>query len=188
MPKLFLEGSASVGADRSGSRGSENDLFVGLKLTWNLYDSGVTASRERAFTERVGQSEFQRDVRIRDVQETAERSWIGYVNGRKRNAILRRQVSKNREIVSSYIEEYELSKRTLLDVLDAERARFNSQFQQISAAAAYQFAGFRILATQSRLAAFFGIEQSSIAADPYFEEQFTADPFGIFNIDIEPLK
>ena len=189
-PKVSFEGKASYGEDRAGSRGEENDLYVGLKLSWKLYDAGITNAREEALIERTNEAHFTRDAKVRDIREIAEKSWNGFQNGRKRAALLSAQVSSNRTIVRSYIEEYELAKRTLLDVLDAEKALFNSRFQQISVSAGYRFSGFRMMATMSKLASYFGIAASAITAAPNIEEQMTSTsrPINFFNIDIEPLK
>ena len=188
MPRLTLEGKASAAEDRNGTVGDETDLYVGLRLAWKVYDGGQADSRERTFAARVGQAEYQRDVTIRDVKQLAERSWNAYHNGRKRNAVLSSQLQANRRIVNSYREEYELSKRSLLDVLDAERALFNNQFQQISVASSFHFAKFRMLATMSKLAAHFGISATALAPIPDVEERIISDPNGIFNITIEPLQ
>lgn len=189
-PKVSLEGRATYSEDRGGSRGSENDLYVGLKLSWKLYDAGITDAREEALIERTNEAIFTRDAKVRDIREIAEKSWNSFQNGRKRAALLAAQVQSNRTIVRSYIEEYELSKRTLLDVLDAEKALFNSRFQQISISAGYRFSGFRMMATMSRLASYFGIAASTIAAAPDIEEQMVSSsrPIDFFKINIEPLK
>lgn len=189
-PKVSLEGRAIYGEDRNGSRGSENDLYVGLKLSWKLFDAGITDAREEAFIERTNEAHFTREAKVRDIREIAEQSWNSFQNGRKRAALLSEQVKANRTIVRSYIEEYELSKRSLLDVLEAEKALFNSRFQQISISAGYRFSGFRMMATMSKLAAHFGIAASSIAAAPDIEDQMvsTPRPIDFFNINIEPLK
>lgn len=189
-PKVSLEGRATYAEDRGGSKGSENDLYVGLKLSWKLYDGGITDAREEALIERTNEANFTRDAKVRDIREIAEKSWNSFQNGRKRAALLSAQVKSNRSIVRSYIEEYELSKRSLLDVLDAEKALFNSRFQQISISAGYRFSGFRMMATMSKLASYFGIAASAITAAPDIEEQMvsTSGPINFFNINIEPLK
>ncbi len=197
MPKVHLEGRTSIGEDRGGSSGEEHDAFVGLKLSWKLYDGGVSYSETNAQAERTGKAMYQRDVKVREIRETAERSWNSYINDGRRRSLLQSQVNTNRKIVKNYREEYELSKRTLLDVLDAERARFNSEFQQIGATAAHQFSAFRMLATQSKLADYFGMPQDAIVPRADYEDQFlnaskrglvSTSGQSIFNIDIAPLK
>lgn len=189
MPRISLDGRASTGADRNGTRGTESDLYVGLSLTWRLYDGGLVNARKRTSSERISEAEYRRDVAIRDVKEIAERSWNAYQRGIRRSAVLTKQLRSNERIVDSYREEYSLSKRSLLDVLDAERARFNNEFQQISVAASARFSAYRMLATMSRLTGYFGIRATQLAPTPNAVETFTAsDPHKIFNITIEPLE
>lgn len=195
-PKLFLEGRGSVGADRAGSSGEQEEAFVGLRLSWKLFDGNATTSRENALAERVSNAMYLRDAKAREIQEIAEQSWNSYINNRKRNSLLNSQVASNRKIVENYRDEYELSKRSLLDVLDAERARFNSEFQQIGSRSAHQFARYRMLAVQGKLASHFGVSASALASEPNFEDRFLdagsrglgAGGQGIFNIDLAPLK
>ncbi len=187
-PRLSLEGSTSYGLDRGGARRPDSEAYVGLKLSWKLYDGGVNNARNSALAERVGQAKYQRDIKVRSIREVAEQAWNSHHSGRKRNSILLNQVSANKRIVKNYKQEYQLSRRSLLDVLDAERALFNSQFQQISVRAGYRFSGFKMLATMSKLASHFGIAAQAIAPEPFVEERFVSDPTGIFNINIEPLK
>lgn len=187
-PRLSLDGRASAGEDRNGTRGDETDLFVGLTLSWRIYDGGVIQSREDAAVERIGQAESQNDVTVREVRELAARSWNAHRNGLQRAAIISRQAKTNERIVSSYEEEYQLSKRSLLDVLDAERTLFNNRFQQISVTATYKFAAYRMLATMSKLSSHFGISARNIAPRPNVEERIVSDPKGVFNIKIDPLR
>ena len=196
MPRVSVEGRASIGADRSGSEGEEREAYVGLKLSWKIFDGGVNDSRIGAAVERIGQSEYQVDLLRREVRETAQLSWNAYRDGRRRARLIAEQVNANKRIVKNYIEEYELSKRTLLDVLDAERALFNSRFQYIGVNAAAKFASYRMLASKSSLARHFGVATASLASSPDHEERFlnstgrggnvTGQSF--FNIKIEPLQ
>lgn len=188
MPRLSLDGSASAGENRNGTEGDESDLYLGLTLSWRLFDGNQTMARERTAAERVLEAEFNRDSIVRDVAELAERAWNAYVVGRERSAVLRKQLQTNKRIVNSYREEYELSKRSLLDVLDAERARFNNEFQLISVSASARFSAYRMLATQSHLSKHFGIQATDIAPVPNMEERITESPSSIFNVTIEPLQ
>ncbi|EFL90020.1 putative type I secretion outer membrane protein, TolC [Ahrensia sp. R2A130] len=195
LPELGVNGRATWGGDRNGSRGTETDVYVGLRLSWRLYDGGVRDAQVGAATARVTEARFQLDERRRDVAELARRSWNAYSDGRLRASLLSKQVEANKKIVRNYLEEYELSKRSLLDVLDGERALFNTRFQYQSVRAAYRFATFRMKATQSRLAKFFGVSAGSIAPTPNVENRLLNSggdrPLSsqrFFNVNIEPLK
>lgn len=188
QPTVSLEGRLAAGADRSGSRGGEREAYLGFKLNWKLYDGGTSSAQTSALAERAGQAQLRRDLKIREVRELSEKSWNSFKKGRERSAILRAQMNANIKIVKNYREEYQLTKRSLLDVLDAERARFNSEFQYISISASYRFAQFRMLATQTKLARYFGARTAVPKARPTFERQVQRSSQSIFNINIEPLK
>lgn len=187
-PNISLNGRSSVGADRSGSRGREVDGFFGLNLSWRLYGGGLRKKQLAALSERELQAQYQRDDRRRDVKEVAVLTWNAYTKGLKRVKVLKSQLESNKMLVSSYIQEFELSKRTLLDVLDVQRAEFNTEVQLVSARAALQFSKFRMLAAQSKLAQHFGVDVSELAFEPDFEDRLLDRPRDIFNIDLEPLR
>ena len=94
----------------------------------------------------------------------------------------------NRLIVEVYGDEFEAAKRTLLDLLEVERARFNVEFETVGAQAGLAFSTYRALATQSLLASHFGLQPSDLALDPSFQRRTQDNPSAVFNISLEPLS
>lgn len=188
LPRISLNGRTAYGADRNGSRGPEVDAFIGLRMSWSIYGGGARKKQISAQENRVAQAEFQREDVTREVRELATRAWNSLIENQKRSAILRKQVRTNRKIVQNYVEEFQLSKRSLLDVLDAERASFNNEVQKISAEASLSFARFRILAAQSKLSSYFGHDASKATGQPRYQERLIDKPRQIFNIELEPLR
>lgn len=188
LPRLSLNGRTSYGADRNGSRGNDVDVFLGVNLSWSLYGGGGRKKQISAQQHRVDQANFQRDDITREVKELASRAWNSLTANQKRAAILRQQVQTNRRIVQNYVEEFQLSKRSLLDVLDAERAKFNNEVQKLSSEASLSFARFRILAAQSKLSGYFGHDSKTVVGEPRFQQKLIDTPRAIFNIELEPLR
>ena len=187
LPRISLEGRASHGQNQNGLPGVQNDAYVGVQLQWNLFDGGIARSETAALSARREKIALERSDLARQVTQNAENAWTAFVQQRKRSAVLGQQVNANRRIVRNYLQEYELSKRSLLDVLDAERALFNTRFQHISVQAGHQFAAYRMLAAQSALSDHFGVASSARVAKPNFETQARSSQ-NVFNIEIEPLK
>jgi len=159
-----------------------------VNLSWSLYGGGARKKQISAQQHRIDQANYQREDVTRDVKELAARAWNSFAANQKRSAILRQQVQTNRKIVQNYMEEFQLSKRSLLDVLDAERAKFNNEVQKISSEASLSFARFRMLAAQSKLSRFFGHDSSVAAGKPQFQKKLIDRPRAIFNIELEPLR
>ncbi|MEP3629189.1 MAG: TolC family protein [Hyphomicrobiales bacterium] len=188
LPRVSLNGRTSYGADRNGSRGNDVDAFLGVNLSWSLYNGGARKKEISAQQHRIDQANYQREDITREVKELASRAWNSLTANQKRSALLRQQVQANRKIVQNYIEEFQLSKRSLLDVLDAERAKFNNEVQKLSSEASLSFARFRMLAAQSKLAGYFGHDSSVVVGAPTFEKKLIDTPRAIFNIELEPLR
>lgn len=187
-PKLFLKGRVQEGNDASSVSNSNREAFLGLQLSWSLYDGGASRARRSTLSAERMESEFRRDALVREVAEIAGKAWNAYASGSKRYSLLLQQEKAAARIVDNYREEYGLSKRSLLDVLDAERARFNTGFQRISAYAAFRFSEYRMLAVQSRLVDYFGAKPAVAVAKPDFEERVSDRPLEVFNVTIDPLR
>ena len=185
-PQIFAEGGASYGRRVDGTQGRSVDVKGGLVFSWNLFSGLQRRNRINEMDARVNAARYQRDAQVRAARALAERAWAGLTRGRKRVSIIRQQVTINQGIVKSYLEEYELGKRSLLDLLDAESALFNSRFQLSSVQAVYTFAAYQLIASTGRLLETLGVSPPpEVKADHRIQSQ---KPLGIFNIEIEPLR
>ncbi len=185
-PQIFAEGSATYGRKIDGTPGRSTDVKGGVVFSWNLFSGLQRRNRLNEMDARVNAARHQRDTQARAAQAIVERAWAGLIRGRKRLSLIRQQVAANRGIVRSYQEEYELSKRSLLDLLDAESALFNSRFQMTSVNAVYNFAGYQLLASMGRLLESMRISAPAESRADHREQ--SQRPLGIFKIDIEPLR
>ncbi len=186
LPTVSLEGNATFGRDISGTVGTNNELGARVVLTWNLFDGFIKTNRQRELTERVGQVELERDVQTRNVVEAIERAWATFATGGARVAALGRQERIARTVRASYLEEYELDKRSVLDLLDSEAALFSSRFSLESARAIRIFGAYQLLASMGVLLDKLGVDAPQEAIGGFRER--VLDRRGIFNVMIEPLR
>lgn len=185
-PQIFAEGGASYGRRLDGTQGRSVDVKGGVVFSWNLFSGLQRRNRLNEMDARVNAARYQRDAQVRAARGVAERAWAGLTRGRKRLSIIRQQVTVNQGIVKAYQEEYELGKRSLLDLLDGESALFNSRFQLSSVEAVYKFAAYQLIASTGRLLETLGVPApAEVKADHRIQSQ---KPLGIFNIEIEPLR
>ncbi|MEM7425829.1 MAG: TolC family outer membrane protein [Pseudomonadota bacterium] len=185
-PQIYAEGAASYGRHVDGTPGRSTDLRGGVTFSWNLFSGLQRRNRLNEMNARVNAARHRRDARARATRSQVERSWANLIRGRKRLSIIRQQVASNRGIVRSYQEEYELSKRSLLDLLDAESALFNSRFQLSSVEAVYKFASYQLMASMGRLLYTLGVNPPAEGRADHREQ--SQRPLGVFNIEIEPLR
>lgn len=189
LPTISLRAGVRQDWDDFETDREETSAFVGLSLNWQLYAGGRDA-REAALRARAREAQWRRDEILRDVAEFAGQAWNGYQTGLSQAVLLDVQENSARSVVTQYREEFRAGNRTLVDLLDAERSLFNVRFEAINANAALTFAGYRILASQSRLAAHFGIAPSEVPLSVGFEARATQAqrPQQIFRTEIRALE
>jgi adhesin transport system outer membrane protein len=187
QPRISLGAGMSAGQNRGGSSGSENDGNIGLRLNWTLYKGG-RKEELNALGQRSYAAQAERDLTYREVQELATRTWNSYQNNAQRAVQLDTQLAVNQLMVTQFTEEFRAAKRSLLDMLEVERARYNVEFQKVSADASRAFSSYRVLAAQSKLANYFGLKKSDIALVPNYQSRALVKPTSVFNTRVEKLE
>ena len=186
FPTISLEGSTTYAYERDGKlRGSE-DMIGSVVLRWKLFDGLIRHNRRRELVERAGKSRLEADAAHLANTEVIERAFAAFRIGQARIAALTRQVAASEEVVGAFLEEYELAKRSLLEVVDAESLRFNAKFQLIGARAVQRFAAYQLLAGMGRLLASLGITpppESQTRGQLYGGGQLSG-----FDVMFEPLR
>jgi adhesin transport system outer membrane protein len=185
-PTISLEGSTTYAYERDGKMRGTEDMIGSIVLRWKLFDGLIRHNRRRELVERAAKSRLEADATHLANVEIIDRAWAAYQVGRSRIAALNRQVAASDEVVDAFLEEYELSKRSLLEVVDAESLRFNAKFQLLGAEAIQRFAAYQLLAGMGRLL-------SSLGISPPPESQtrgqlYSAGQLDGFDVLFEPLR
>ena len=76
---------------------------------------------------------------------TVRLAWDRRVQQRRRYARLRDQLASIERLVSSYAEQFKVGDRSLLDLLDTQNTRFNTQVLVETARSALEFAEYQVL-------------------------------------------
>ena len=161
-PSLSLESSASVG-ERAGEDGEEARFDVQLVARYRLFSGFIDTANRQEQVARVDEARERVDRFRRDVVELTRQSWNNLAGAERNIDILDRQVVLAVQVVDSYRQQFELGERSLLDVLDAENARFNAETALNSTRFAAEFARYQVIASTGRLLATLGIEPPQAA-------------------------
>lgn len=162
LPQVNLRTGASVGADLDGASGNENRSFISVDLNWKLFNGG-RSERRAALLERQNEALYLRMATLREVQQIAENAWSSFQSSQRIATIAAKQVTLNHDLVDQYTLEFQLDTRSLLDLLIGETELFRSRIELIDARAGATFNAYRMLAAQSRLAQYFGIDSTGEA-------------------------
>ena len=87
----------------------------------------------------------------REVEEQVRLAWDRKVQQRRRYGRLREQQASIGRLIESYGEQFKVGDRSLLDLLDTQNTRFNTQIAVETARSALEFAEYRVLASIGKL-------------------------------------
>ena len=150
-PRLFLELRGRTGDDLDGVLGRETDLRAELVMRWNLYRGGIDIAAKQEALRRIDQARFRLDQAYRDVEETMRLAWNRRTLEAQRLAELESSLSQLNLLVVSYQEQFKIGERTLLDLLNTQNNKFNTEVAVETARFAVLFADYGVLAAAGRL-------------------------------------
>lgn len=160
-PRLSLE-AVGTAYDAFGSDGVEDrDTYVGLRISYDLYAGGANGGRSRQAGGRllaarlaVERAELALDRRIRQAYSAVE--------ARERQAAtMNDRVRRDRQAIEDYEELFLAGRRTLNDLIVAQRDYFASAMQFLDVQLDLRVQQFSLLALTGELAQYFGIEPQS---------------------------
>ncbi|WP_370462629.1 TolC family outer membrane protein [Pseudomaricurvus sp. HS19] len=150
-PRLQLEADKRWDENIDGVEGDRDDLIVAVRLTYNLYNGGGDKARRSQTAHLAEQSRDVRNNTHRQVVESLRLSWSAYQTITEQMKYLQMHVESALNTKASYNKQFDIGRRTLLDLLntenevvDAKRALVNARFDHL-------FSQYRIFNSMGRL-------------------------------------
>lgn len=157
LPVVNLELSQSRSENLAGQRGQVMSTTGLVTFRFNLYRGGADVARTSRFTELARQA-FNEELTVRrELEELARLDFSSLVLARKNLPLFEQQEEESARVVDAYRGQFDLGRRTLLDLLDSENELFLAQSSRTSGDFEYEFAKYRMLATMARMVEALGI-------------------------------
>lgn len=156
-PRLNAEGRARLGHDIDGFSGRTRDLQANLVARWTLFNGGIKEANIREQARRADEAHARLFQMQRQAEEDVRTSWSRLQNQSRLVTELETQSRVADDLLLSYREQFNVGRRSLLDVLDAQNTRQNVQAQAETARMAKLFAQYRVLAASNRLIEALGV-------------------------------
>lgn len=185
VPTLSLEGNARIGDDIDGFRGETNDVQGGLVLRWDVFNGGIKRAKIQEMYRRERETQARLDQMVREAEEDVRVAWNAWDSQGKLVKELDGQSKVSDELLRSYRAQFNVGRRSLLDVLDAQNTRYNVQVRAETARFAQFFAEFKLLAAQNALLQAMQVEPPK-AALATARTRFKVEPTG--PLDSELLR
>ncbi|WP_340264329.1 TolC family protein [Sphingobium mellinum] len=170
-PTVLVEGRGRIGQDMDGFKGNTNDVQGRVVLRWQLYNGGINRAKVQEMTRRASEARFRLSQRQRESEEDVRTAWNRRDTERKRVTDLTTQSTVSDSLLVSYREQFNVGRRSLLDVLDSQNTRFNTQVRAETARFSELFAQYQILAATNQLLDTLGIAPPS-GANAYARKKY----------------
>lgn len=165
-PTLSLEAGPNY-TDRGGAGDRWIYSFDVLGVVrWNIFNSGADLAERRAASARIRQSRQVMYDFIDELKLDIESTWTNYQAAQEQFSHYTKAVEYSKYTRSAYIEQFQIGKRSILDVLDTESELFNSSTQAETARGNILVGAYRLSALSGNLLPQMSINTGPLAQSP----------------------
>lgn len=149
-PEIGVDVTGRIGEDIDGFQGETNDVQGRVYVRWELFDGGRRAAQVQEMVRRASQARYVMHDRVREAEEDASNAWTAMTTQSTVGAALQRQSQVSDDLLLSYRSQFNIGRRSLLDVLDAQNTRFNTQVRRETSRFSEIFAQYQVLAATNQ--------------------------------------
>jgi len=150
-PKLSLELNAGFNNNLDGTEGYSNDAMAMVKLDYNLFSGGRDKARQRrgAYQWNEAKDNYNNEVRL--LTEKGHLALNSLQSLQTQLSFLASHVKASELAHRAYQQQYDINKRTLLDLLDSSNELFQARKSYINTEFNQLYAQYRVLANMGVL-------------------------------------
>lgn len=157
-PEVDLQLQGRQNDDLGGQEGNDKSASAQVVANWNIYRGGIDTALRREHIYRHAQSKESRVEAARQLENDVRQTWAAMVSAGERANEFSAQAAANEKVVAAYKDQFELDRRTLLDVLDSQNELFVSRSNAVNAEYLEMLAVYRLLSLQGTLLPTMGVE------------------------------
>lgn len=167
-PKLSFVARTGVYQNRNSfkedidPRNYGQDSAVELRLNYNLFNGGADKASYKAATARVMKADDLKQKACIDIRQSASIAYNNVNNLSKQMEWLQRHRDESAAVVKAYSDQFDIGRRSLLDVLDAENEAFQSDRAYSSAQYDLMNAQLQVLYYVGQLLPVLGVQRDNL--------------------------
>lgn len=155
-PRIDFEARGGVGNDVQGIEGEDNESSFLIVGSWTIFDKArdprIEAARRRAEEASLSAEETRLVA-----EQMAGEGWSEYIGARARTRVLAEYKSDLGDVFDDYEKQFDIGKRSFLNLLDIQTERFRAESAYIDAKYQTRLAEYRTLSALGRLLSALGI-------------------------------
>ena len=149
-PRVGVQVNGRYGGDIDGFRGETKDVQANAFLRWNVFDGGINRAKYQEMVRRASQARYRLYDVSRQAEEDVRKAWTSLQTQTVVTGQLDKQSRVSDDLLLSYRSQFNVGRRSLLDVLDAQNTRYNVQVRLETARFSQMFARYQTLAATNR--------------------------------------
>jgi adhesin transport system outer membrane protein len=158
MPRVDLELTGVNRNNADGLMGSSSEASALVVLRYNAFRGGADQAVVRESSERRETAREALENARRATGEAAVRAFVALESARSALPYLTQHVSSTAEVLQAYRAQFELGRRTLLDLLNAENELFQARSNLANGDYTILLAEYRLLQVMGGLAPHFDVK------------------------------
>ncbi len=164
-PKIDAFARQSWGSDVGGLRGDDDRFKMGVMLNYNLYRGGSDEAKIQKSLSKLSQEKENKHDILRKLDEQGSLSWSAKQYLGEQIEHLKRYETTSAKTLELFQKEYDLGRRSLLDLIVAQNDHIASQTQIINAENDLLLAHYRVLDAMGSMVQTILGEKAQVSAD-----------------------
>ncbi|MFC6669385.1 TolC family outer membrane protein [Marinobacterium aestuariivivens] len=150
-PTLHFEMERTWYHDIDGVEGQNEDFTAMLRMRYNIFNGGTDKARIRKTQHQIHEAEEIRNSADRQVTQSLGLSWNAYEILGQQMKYLETYVGSAEQTRDSYLKQFDIGQRSLLDLLDTENEVFSAQNSLTDTTFDYLIAQYRVVSGMGQL-------------------------------------
>jgi adhesin transport system outer membrane protein len=176
-PAFSVRGRVNSPEYPLGNRQWFGGYDIGVVTDWNPFDGGAGESRAAAAAAQVLATSDVAAATRRDLETEVARHWTQMVSRAARTGSLDDLVEGARKVRAAYWEQFQIGKRSILDLLNAENETYQSRLSAATERLELVQVRYRLLGALAGLTTYLGIEPAVPVPEP--GQAAAVDPRGL---------
>lgn len=174
-PRIGVGVLGRIGEDIDGFRGTTRDVQGQVFLRWNIFDGGINRNKYQEMVRRASEARYRLYDVTREAEADVRNAWTTLNTQTRVSDQLATQSRVSDDLLLSYRSQFNVGRRSLLDVLDAQNTRYNVQVRLETARFSQMFARYQTLAATNRFLSALSIAPAAGAGETE-REKFNYGP------------
>ncbi|MCE3027111.1 MULTISPECIES: TolC family outer membrane protein [unclassified Salinicola] len=179
LPTFRAEASRLASRDYDFEGDSADDWNADLVMSWNLYRGGIDLAQMRSREDALRAVRYDSDRSLREIRDELRLAWNARDYLTSQLPFLSRHVEASQQTRVNYRKQFDIGRRTLLDMLDSETELYDAERSQVEAEFSLRRANYRLLAATGQLLDTLQVDVGLIAdAGESYPSTVTSGPQG----------